>query len=196
MNKTASKSPNMSQQGNQTQPNSLPYSQPQSYSNTYPHSYLNQGHPYSNQIYNQSMMYAHPGYNYWNPQQWNPQQMYYQQHYHQNYPPQMPLNSPNLTNNQGYSNNSYRKFSPTNSNYHRNGNNFNKNRNQQRSPQFDKPNHNQNHKKQKVDKRDLPENNKFYCEVCDRGFKTDEKYVEHCATHKTVIHLLFLSTEK
>jgi hypothetical protein len=32
----------------------------------------------------------------------------------------------------------------------------------------------------------LPENNKFNCEVCDRGFKDEEKYQEHCATHETV----------
>ncbi|KAK7484863.1 hypothetical protein BaRGS_00023906 [Batillaria attramentaria] len=36
-------------------------------------------------------------------------------------------------------------------------------------------------KKQKVDKRDLPENNQFHCEVCDRGFKTADKYQEHCS---------------
>ncbi len=101
----------------------------------------------------------------------------------------MPFNSANMASNQGYSNNTYRKFSPTNANFNRNGNNFNKNRNQQRSPQFDKLHHQQNQKKQKVDKRDLPENNQFYCEVCDRGFKTDEKYAEHCATHKTVFSL-------
>ncbi|XP_076435394.1 FMR1-interacting protein NUFIP1-like [Babylonia areolata] len=47
-------------------------------------------------------------------------------------------------------------------------------------------NHSQNNsgkKKQRVDKRDLPENNKFHCEVCDRGFKTEEKYEEHLSQH-------------
>jgi len=35
-----------------------------------------------------------------------------------------------------------------------------------------------------VDKRELPENNKFYCEACDRGFKCDDKFKEHLATHR------------
>ncbi len=38
-------------------------------------------------------------------------------------------------------------------------------------------------KRQKVDKRELPENNQFFCEACDRGFKTDEKLTEHLNTH-------------
>ena len=38
----------------------------------------------------------------------------------------------------------------------------------------------------KIDKNDLPENNKYYCESCDRGFKFEDKYAEHCLTHKTV----------
>ncbi|XP_013401264.1 nuclear fragile X mental retardation-interacting protein 1 [Lingula anatina] len=39
-------------------------------------------------------------------------------------------------------------------------------------------------KKIKVDKRDLPENNKFYCDACDRGFKTDDKFKEHVDGHQ------------
>ena len=27
---------------------------------------------------------------------------------------------------------------------------------------------------------------KYYCEVCDRDFNTDDKYKEHLATHRTV----------
>ena len=42
---------------------------------------------------------------------------------------------------------------------------------------------NRNNKRQRVDKRDLPENNKFYCDTCDRGFKTDEKLKEHISQH-------------
>ncbi len=38
----------------------------------------------------------------------------------------------------------------------------------------------------KKDKRDLPENNKFYCEVCDRGYKNEEKYKEHNDSHVQV----------
>jgi hypothetical protein len=67
------------------------------------------------------------------------------------------------------------------------------NQNQSPSPpfhnnrNFNQNDQNKNNKnKNKIDKRDLPENNKFYCEVCDRGFKTEDKYDEHCATHETV----------
>ncbi len=45
---------------------------------------------------------------------------------------------------------------------------------------------NTNYQKKRLDKRDLPENNQFYCEVCDRGFKTYEKFDEHCQSHETV----------
>lgn len=38
-------------------------------------------------------------------------------------------------------------------------------------------------KKEKVDKRDLAENNAFFCDTCDRGFKTEEKYQEHVDGH-------------
>jgi len=39
----------------------------------------------------------------------------------------------------------------------------------------------QNNKKQKV--QDKVE---YFCEICDREFKTDEKYQEHLSTHRTV----------
>ncbi|KAK7090124.1 FMR1-interacting protein NUFIP1-like [Littorina saxatilis] len=45
-------------------------------------------------------------------------------------------------------------------------------------------NHGQESKKAKTDKRDLPENNQFHCETCDRGFNTDEKYQQHVLEHK------------
>ncbi|XP_059172994.1 FMR1-interacting protein NUFIP1-like [Physella acuta] len=38
-------------------------------------------------------------------------------------------------------------------------------------------------KKEKIDKRLLPENNVFFCDICDRGFKSEEKYKEHTAGH-------------
>ena len=47
--------------------------------------------------------------------------------------------------------------------------------------------------KVKVDKRDLPENNAFHCEVCDRGFKTEEKFQEHFNEHEHVSWQLWLS---
>lgn len=39
-------------------------------------------------------------------------------------------------------------------------------------------------KRQKVDRRDLPENNVFVCETCDRGFKTEELYRTHLNNHE------------
>ena len=47
--------------------------------------------------------------------------------------------------------------------------------------------------KVKVDKRDLPENNAFHCEVCDWGFKTEEKFQEHVNEHEHVSWQLWLS---
>ncbi|XP_033761201.1 nuclear fragile X mental retardation-interacting protein 1-like [Pecten maximus] len=44
-------------------------------------------------------------------------------------------------------------------------------------------NQNKKPKKQKIDKRELPENNKFSCDICERGFKTEEKYKEHADGH-------------
>ncbi|GFO11509.1 nuclear fragile x mental retardation-interacting protein 1-like [Plakobranchus ocellatus] len=46
----------------------------------------------------------------------------------------------------------------------------------------------QGKKKKKVDKRDLPENNLYSCDTCDRGFKTQEKYQEHVAGHMKCPH--------
>ena len=37
-----------------------------------------------------------------------------------------------------------------------------------------------------MDKRDTAENNVFFCDRCDRGFKTEEKYNEHTAQHEKV----------
>jgi len=48
------------------------------------------------------------------------------------------------------------------------------------------PNNNNNKQNVKVNKQDLPENNQFNCEVCDRGFKTNQLYEDHCKTHTTV----------
>lgn len=48
-------------------------------------------------------------------------------------------------------------------------------------------------KRQKVDRRDLPENNVFVCETCDRGFKTEELYSTHLNGHvKVVLQILLL----
>lgn len=62
--------------------------------------------------------------------------------------------------------------------FHNQRNNSNMNFCQQRSQ------NNKNKNKNKVNKRDLAENNQFYCDVCDRGFKTDEKYQEHINGHE------------
>uniref|UniRef100_A0A0B6ZJS9 C2H2-type domain-containing protein n=1 Tax=Arion vulgaris TaxID=1028688 RepID=A0A0B6ZJS9_9EUPU len=46
------------------------------------------------------------------------------------------------------------------------------------------PNHtNGAKKKEKVDKRDLPENNAHFCDICERGFKSLEKFQEHVDGH-------------
>ncbi|XP_041354624.1 nuclear fragile X mental retardation-interacting protein 1-like [Gigantopelta aegis] len=46
------------------------------------------------------------------------------------------------------------------------------------------PNGYQKSKKKKVDKRDLAENNNFFCDTCDRGFKMKDKYDEHVDGHQ------------
>ncbi|XP_046372976.2 nuclear fragile X mental retardation-interacting protein 1-like [Haliotis rufescens] len=46
------------------------------------------------------------------------------------------------------------------------------------------PNDKKKNKKKRIDKRDLPENNQFFCDTCDRGFCSDEKYQEHAMTHE------------
>ncbi|KAH9514803.1 hypothetical protein Btru_023676 [Bulinus truncatus] len=38
-------------------------------------------------------------------------------------------------------------------------------------------------KKEKIDKRLLPENNVFFCDICDRGFKNEELYKQHTDGH-------------
>ncbi|CAL1529995.1 unnamed protein product [Lymnaea stagnalis] len=38
-------------------------------------------------------------------------------------------------------------------------------------------------KKETVDKRLLPENNVFFCDICDRGFKNEELYKQHTDGH-------------
>jgi hypothetical protein len=65
--------------------------------------------------------------------------------------------------------------------HHNNHHQQQHNRNQSNSNERKKSS--SNNKTSKIDKRDLPENNKYFCEVCDRGFKSDDKYQEHCATH-------------
>lgn len=72
-------------------------------------------------------------------------------------------------------------------NFNNKNNNFNNNNNNNNNYQMNK--NKKKNKPQKIDKRDLPENNKYYCEVCDRGFKIEEKYNEHLATHETVSYL-------
>ncbi|KAI0219143.1 Nuclear fragile X mental retardation-interacting protein 1 [Lamellibrachia satsuma] len=42
----------------------------------------------------------------------------------------------------------------------------------------------QKKKKPHMDKRELAENNVFFCDTCDRGFKTEDKYHEHVMGHE------------
>ncbi|XP_053404461.1 FMR1-interacting protein NUFIP1-like [Mercenaria mercenaria] len=53
----------------------------------------------------------------------------------------------------------------------------------QQRPRFQKGKQ-QGEKKIKVNKRDLPENNKYYCDSCDRGYKDEDKYKLHCDQHE------------
>ncbi|XP_067680864.1 FMR1-interacting protein NUFIP1-like isoform X1 [Haliotis asinina] len=46
------------------------------------------------------------------------------------------------------------------------------------------PNIKKKNKKPRIDKRELPENNQFFCDTCDRGFCSDEKYQEHVLQHE------------
>ncbi|XP_046558099.1 nuclear fragile X mental retardation-interacting protein 1-like [Haliotis rubra] len=46
------------------------------------------------------------------------------------------------------------------------------------------PNDKKKNKKKRIDKRELPENNQFFCDTCDRGFCSDEKYQEHVLQHE------------
>ncbi|KAL8574489.1 hypothetical protein ACOMHN_060159 [Nucella lapillus] len=77
-------------------------------------------------------------------------------------------------------------------NVNKNGNNNNarnNNNNAWNNHHHHQENNNKNNqkpggkKKEKVNKRELPENNQFHCEVCDRSFKSEEKYQEHVSEH-------------
>jgi len=41
-------------------------------------------------------------------------------------------------------------------------------------------------KRRKLNNQEKPENYTFFCDRCDRGFKTEEKYNEHTAQHEKV----------
>ncbi|KAK6194563.1 hypothetical protein SNE40_000177 [Patella caerulea] len=56
---------------------------------------------------------------------------------------------------------------------------------QNKGPQHNYQNKKNNKKnKVQVDKRDLAENNLFYCDVCDRGFKREDIYTKHVSEHQ------------
>ncbi|ESO98797.1 hypothetical protein LOTGIDRAFT_231177 [Lottia gigantea] len=69
-----------------------------------------------------------------------------------------------------------RQFHQNQSKWNRYGCQNENNRNQKKSKN--------QQKKEKVDKRDLAENNVFYCDACDRGFKTEQVYTEHVDNHQ------------
>ncbi|CAF0840331.1 unnamed protein product [Brachionus calyciflorus] len=147
---------------------------------TYPYNYLPQNTPQGSEpAYN-------PAYQYWNYYQYQqPPQNFYNQYQNNNN-----NNNNNNVHNQQYQkdhrNNGNRNFQNRNNNF-QNQAKFNRNgpNEAQNNRHFNDRNTHKNKSKNKIDKRDLPENNKFYCEVCDRGFKTDEKYQEHLSTHIT-----------
>ena len=168
------------------------------YNAPYPYTYLNPNTPPTPQM-NQMNYQNYYWNNYQYQQYYQQQQQYnYYQQYNPNYMPQtsnvnsrpnesQPNNFNNFNRNPNYQvikfnlflfvGEKFLKIFFQNKNHH--GHNF-QNKNNRAF------NNNTNHaKKPKIDKRDLPENNKFYCEVCDRGFKLEEKYNEHLDTHET-----------
>ncbi len=109
------------------------------------------------------------------------------------------------------SNNNYTNFNNPHQNYNNHRNNYNNNfkknfynNNNKNNKNTQKRNFNEdsqittnqpqgqnniyninNNKKQKVEDKV-----EYFCEICDREFKTDEKYQEHLATHRTVAKCL------
>lgn len=211
----ASKQSNSNSTTSPTLPSSPSSSSSQSNQN-YPHSYLNSNAPAAS--FNQPFMHNnfsnyqfHQQQPYWNGYGNNNQQLqqpfyppnYYQNPYNQNFP----------VNNNRYQQNGYGQPNlngpPMNMNLNKNNNrspnNYqNKNNNNFGKRQWNKPNNNNNNdnnnntnssknnpnksNNNKINKQDLPENNQFNCEVCDRGFKTNQLYEDHCKTHTTCGH--------
>ncbi len=169
----------------------------------YPHAYLNansnahsSGQMLHHQNYNNQQPNYMPNYNnyyyqYPNYQPHPPQHMmppnfnYYQNPHYNTH--QMPQNFyPNGQYQQrGHSN---QQFNNGHAPYNRNNNSHNNN-----NKHF-KGNKNQN-KQANANTQKMassPEQDKFYCESCERGFKVEEKYNEHCQTHKTVNFIMFI----
>merc|ERR1712127_889007 len=141
-------------------------------------------HQNQNPQWNNNYMYPHQN------------QQFYQQSNHFQYPPNNfypPNNYPNqnfncppnrygpcdpyMYQNPNYNQHQNRNFNP---NFNINNKQFQKNKNKQ-----NKQGPSNDNKKMKTD-HIKEENNKadFFCEKCDREFKTVEKYKEHCDTHR------------
>ena len=119
---------------------------------------------YSNASYNgQSFPPASYGHNNYTNYQHN--------NSHANY--QQPQNR-HFNNNNGTYN---RHTNQGNQQLYNNNRNFNNKKNKQKSPHSNEP---------KQNAKESSDNDKFYCESCDRGFKVEDKYKEHCMTHRTV----------
>lgn len=54
-----------------------------------------------------------------------------------------------------------------------------------------KPKNNFSQKKKQA-ARDLPANNKYYCDTCDRGYKAEDAFQLHIDQHEKVSFLLIL----
>ncbi|KAL5004001.1 hypothetical protein ScPMuIL_017457 [Solemya velum] len=84
-----------------------------------------------------------------------------------------------------YSPQNMARSSHCNNHFYKNVNTFHENRNySEKQHNFHQNGTTKKKKKVKVDKRELPENNQFSCDTCDRGFKTKEKYEEHVSQHE------------
>lgn len=168
----------------------------------YPHNYINNNSPppTNPNFYNQNM-YNNNNFGHYQQQQgyWNgnnnmyPQQnpQFYQHHPYPQYgnnfcPPNQ--NHMQQSNHQG----NYHNFNHNQRNFNKNKHHDKKHQNRslgEPSNKKQKSDHDQNIQDEKVFK---------FCEICDRDFKTQEKYDEHCATHKTcsVEGCKFMAAEK
>lgn len=179
--------------GNQRPPNHRYSPYPNQSPSGYPHSYLNPNQMCPNMPYNNNNNNIYSGqYQGNNNQQFRPQHQNRYFNYQQQPQPdyqQFNPNSPQMFNpGPSYNNNNNNRFhnrSPNNHHPHNHHQHQHHNHHHHHNRHHSPNNDNNPSKKPKIDKRDLPENNQFFCEVCDRGFKTEDKYTEHCQSHKT-----------
>ena len=162
----------------------------------YPHAYLNANNARSNSLMHQNYNNPQPSYmaNYNHYYQYQNQTMQPNFNYYQNPNFNMHQMPPTFYPNGNFQQNRQfnQRFNNGNAPYNRNnhGNSPHSNNKNTNKKAFNNNGNNQHknkHQKQNSQKTvGSPEQDEFYCESCDRGFKIEEKYKEHCMTHKTV----------